>query len=254
MPFMKGQITIIAPAILILVLAGCDQRATDASPPGQEMTDAALIDNSLVGWWKFDEGRGDQAEDSSGHGHTARILNGDWSEGKKGAALLMDGGDDSIVTIPLTDQLRSTGEAVTVMGWAYRTAEHNVDIIGHGYPALFLGFHGPQFKWQVENARGKKANCYADPKYRAKLNQWFHLAGTYDGRTARLYVDGEQICSTWLWFSAPVSMPEVPFTISGYLHDSGEIMDEITGKIDDVRIYKRVLEPWEIGAVITHAQ
>jgi hypothetical protein len=41
-------------------------------------------------------------------------------------------------------------------------------------------------------------------------------------------------------------MPEVPFTIGGYLEDSGRIVDEITGRIDDVRIYARALSAAEI--------
>jgi len=237
--------------IAMLVLAGCENPSTGGSSQqsGGRAVNGSSIDNSLVGWWKFDEGRGATVSDSSGNGETATIVNGGWGDGKVGAALKMDGGNDSIVTIPLSDKLRSTAGNITVMGWAYRTAQHNVDIVGHGYPALFLGFHGPRFKWQVENTHGTKASCYADPEYRAVLNQWFHLAGTYDGRTARLYVDGVQICSTWSWLSGAIEMPEVPFTISGYMRDSGEIVDEITGKIDDVRIYNRVLSVDEIQAI-----
>jgi len=177
------------------------------------------------------------------------VLNGAWAQGKFGNALQMDGGNNSIVVVPLSDSLRSTADNVTVMGWAYRTAEHNVDIFGHGYPSLFLGFHGPKFKWQVVNDEGSDASCYANKKYRAVLNQWFHLAGTYDGRMARLYVDGVEICSTWSWRSGPVAMPDAPFTLSGYLNDKGGIVDEITGKIDDVRIYNRVLSADEIRNV-----
>jgi len=236
---------------VMLVLIACDNSPPGRSAPqqGKAGADGASIDDSLVGWWKFDEGNGATASDSSGNGNTATIVNGAWASGKIGNALQMNGGNDSIVTIPLSDKLRSTADNVTVMGWAYRTAEHNVDIIGHAYPPLFLGFHGPRFKWQIENTSGKKVSCYADPKYRATLNRWFHLAGTYDGRTARLYVDGVQICSEWIWSGGPIEMPEVPFSISGYLDDDGKIVDEITGKIDDVRIYNRVLSVDEIQAI-----
>jgi hypothetical protein len=237
--------------ITMLILTGCDRPSVDGS--SQQLAKAAVydahLDSSLVGYWKFDEGEGVTASDSSGNGNTATIVNGGWGNGKIGGALHMDGGNNSIVTVPLTDALRSTAESVTVMAWAYRTAPHNVDIIGHGYPALFLGFHGLQFKWQIKKTGGTMASCYADPKYRATLNQWFHLAGTYDGRTARLYVDGVQICSTWPWLSRSIEMPEVPFTISGYLGDSGEIVDEISGKIDDVRIYNRVLSADEVREI-----
>jgi hypothetical protein len=226
----------------ILVLAGCDTSSTEGVSPKPGKAAAG----DLVGWWKFDEEGGTTVSDSSGNDNTATIVNGGRSAGKIGNALQMDGGNDSIVTIPLSDSLRSTADSITVMGWAYRTAEHNVDLVGHGFPPLFLGFHGPRFKWQIQNTAGKKASCYADRKYHADLNRWFHLAGTYDGRTARLYVDGEEICSVRPGSGGPIKMPEVPFTISGYLDKQGKIIDEITGKIDDVRIYNGVLSAEKI--------
>ena len=37
--------------------------------------------------------------------------------------------------------------------------------------------------------------------------------------------------------------------MSGYLDDSGRIIDEITGRLDDVRIYNRALSPTEIRSI-----
>jgi hypothetical protein len=236
---------------LVLTLAACDEAPTGKS--SKQGAGGSPTDAGLVARWTFDEGKGETAADASGNGNTAKLRNAGWGDGKLGTALQMNGGNDSIVTIPLSDSLRSTAKEITVMGWAYRRAAHNVDIVGHGYPSLFLGFHGHQFKWLLENTSNKKARCYADPKYYAALDRWYHLAGTYDGRTARLYVDGKQICRQWLWRSGPVKMPDVPFTISGYLDPEGEIVDEITGRVDDVRIYNRVLSADEIMGIYTSA-
>jgi hypothetical protein len=41
-------------------------------------------------------------------------------------------------------------------------------------------------------------------------------------------------------------MPDVPFTIGAYVDENGAIIDEITGRIDDVRIYSRALSRSEI--------
>jgi len=245
----KSKVSGISLLILsVMTFSACENSSSTTHIQSDENT---AIDNSMVAWWKFDEGNGIQAVDSSGHGNTATISRGSWSPGKIHTALQMDGGNDDIVTVPLSESLRSTTDNITVMAWTYRTAEHNVDVIGHGYPYLFFGFHGAQFKWQIMNTRGNKVSCYADPAYKANLNQWFHLAGTYDGKTARLYVDGKEIFVERQWFSAPIEMPETPFTISGYFKKSGIIVDEITGKIDDVRIYNRVLTNDEIGLIYT---
>ncbi len=203
--------------------------------------------DGLVAWWRFDEGAGATAADASGHQNTATIVNGAWGEGRTENALSMDGGNDGIVTIPMSDSLRTTAGEITVMAWTYRTAEHNVDIFGHGYPTLFFGFHGPRFKWQFVLANGRQMACYADPRYKAALDQWIHVAATYNGWLARLYANGEPVCSKWTW--GDIAMPDASFTMSGYLDGSGRIVDEITGRIDDVRIYNRALSQAEIRSV-----
>ena len=45
--------------------------------------------SGLVGWWKFDEGNGTVAYDSSGNGNDGNLTNGPiWTDGKIGGALL----------------------------------------------------------------------------------------------------------------------------------------------------------------------
>lgn len=201
----------------------------------------------LVAHWPFDEGSGDRAADASGYGNDATIRGGGWGEGRQGGALQMPGGNTGIVTVPLSDSLRSTADGITVMAWTYRTAQHNVAVVSHGYPALFFGFHGPRFKWQFTRANGGGMGCYADPKHVADSDRWLHIAATYNRWVARLYADGVEVCSRWTW--GALAMPEVPFTLSGYLDDSGEIVDEITGRLDDARIYARALSATEIRQV-----
>ncbi len=202
---------------------------------------------NLIGWWKFDEGVGNLAADASDHRNTATIVNGAWGTGRIGSALSMHGANDGIVTVPLSDSLRSTAREITVMAWTFRDAQHNVAVISHGYPTLFFGFHGAQFKWQIDHANGRLTACYADPKYNAELGRWIHLAATYDGWVAKLYADGVEVCRKWTW--GAIKVPEVPFTMSGYIDDSGAIIDEITGRLDDVRIYNVALSAQQIRRI-----
>jgi alpha-N-arabinofuranosidase len=218
--------------LLLVLPAAC------TSPPA---------DQGLVARWKFDEVQGVTAADSSGHGNSATVVNGKWEGGADGGTLVLDGSGDSVITVPLSDSLRATTRAITVSALAFRTAEHNVALVAHGYPTLFFGFHGSQFKWEISLDNGRGGVCYADPKYRAELNRWYHVAATYNGWAARLYVDGEEICKDWTW--GAIKMPEVPFTIGSYLDDHGKIIDEMTGAIDDVRIYNRALSGDEIKAL-----
>jgi hypothetical protein len=263
----RGQLRKPVLILLLVGLVGCE--ATDRSAPARP--GASDAGSEMVGWWQFEEGSGNTVADSSGSGNTATIYDGGWSSGRSGAGLQMNGGNDSIVVVPVSESLKSTGDAITVMAWTYRTAEHNVAVVAHNYPALFFGFHGPQFKWQIRSTGSfltravrklgpihritrsfgypppSEAACYVEPIDPAVLDRWIHVAGTFDGSRARLYVDGIEICDQP--FPGPIGMSDAPFTISGYLDEVGDIVDEITGKLDDVRVYGRALSETEIRAV-----
>ena len=47
-----------------------------------------------MGIWLFDEGKGDEAKDSSGNGNLGKINGATWDKGKFGKALSFDGTDD----------------------------------------------------------------------------------------------------------------------------------------------------------------
>ena len=242
---------------MIASLVACDSGDHPAVLGGDD-TDSRL---GLVAQWRFEDGGGDVATDSSELGNTAYIKDGGWGKGQWGGGLQMNGGNDSIVIVPLSESLRSTADAITVMAWAYRSAEHNVAIVAHRYPELFFGFHGSQFKWAIRSelgpwdraarrlgfSRETRVDCYAAPEHRALLGKWIHVAATFDGETARLYADGTEICSRPI--AGSIRMPEAPFTISGYLDKDGAIVDEMTGTLDDVRIYNRALSGRAIRTV-----
>ncbi|PWK49836.1 LamG domain-containing protein [Silicimonas algicola] len=224
------------------------------------MSIAAEAVDGLIGQWAFDEQHGEHAADTSGNGHDGSLINGAWGQGVEGGALLLDGGNDGIVTISMADQIKETRRSITLMAWTYRTDEHNVAVVASSYPMLFLGFHGPQFKLELTERPGLLARvaqklgladeveveCYADMAYVAELNRWIHLAATYDGEMARLYADGQEVCA--LPFSGIISFSDRPLTIGGYLDKNGSIVDEITGRIDDVRLYNRPLSADEVRA------
>jgi hypothetical protein len=72
-----------------------------------------------------------------------------------------------------------------------------------------------------------------------KTGVWTHLAGTYDGMTMILYVNGVQ-AGAYLWTNSPIpAVPTnmMPWTIGGWGGNMGEILN---GKIDEPRIYRGV--------------
>jgi hypothetical protein len=64
---------------------------------GVVLTSATRAD--LVGWWRFDEGSGTVAYDSSGNDHDGTIYGSpSWVSGVGGSALEFDGTDDYVGT------------------------------------------------------------------------------------------------------------------------------------------------------------
>src|SRR5439155_7658459 len=74
------------------------------------------------------------------------------------------------------------------------------------------------------------------------VNAWTHLAGTFDGTTVRLYVNGVEVASQ----AQATSLVNTAETLQiGADKFAGE---NFAGRIDEVRIYNRALSPAEIQA------
>lgn len=80
------------------------------------------------------------------------------------------------------------------------------------------------------------------------LNQWTHLAATFDGATKVLYVNGIQVASQG--GLGVLAYAPVPVGI-GATWQNNTPTDLFTGLIDEVSLYDRALTPVEIGAIAT---
>ncbi|MCK4826095.1 hypothetical protein KA005_60675, partial [bacterium] len=86
--------------------------------------------DGLVAHWKFDEGNGTAAYDSSGNNNTGTLMNGaTWVEGRCGSALSFDGSDDYVNCGTLGNfGSIAFGENTTYMFWisTNQTAESRI--------------------------------------------------------------------------------------------------------------------------------
>src|SRR2546430_9039414 len=74
------------------------------------------------------------------------------------------------------------------------------------------------------------------------LNTWTHLAGTFDGATMRLYVNGVEVASQAQTAALTATAGTLQIGADSY---TGE---NFAGRIDEVRIYNRALTAAEIQA------
>jgi hypothetical protein len=198
----------------------------------------------LVAAYGFNEGSGTSVADASGNAHTGAISGATWStQGKFGNALSFDGVNDWI-TVNASSLLNLT-TAMTLEAWVFPTTTSGVRdiLIKEGANADIYNLYARNWRGRPEvNVLVGGANRVAEgtAAQGPAANVWTHVAGTYDGTTLRLYINGVQVAS--LNQSGAIATSTGPLRIGG-----NSLWGEFfQGRIDEVRIYNRALTPAEI--------
>ena len=204
------------------------------------------VDNSglagpgLLAAYAFDEGQGTFASDRSGNGNTGALVGGGWATGKFGAALFLDGVNDR-VDLPALGTFYRNG--FTFEAWVQkRGSRKDVAVVGSwngNGPMLWT--HHITGRWTLTLGSGE----YLDSGRLPAVGQWQHIAATYDGAIARIYVDGLETASRS--FSNDNSTSDL-WRIGAFNSPPTGSFD---GLIDDVRIYQRALPAAELLADVT---
>jgi hypothetical protein len=202
----------------------------------------------LVAAYNFNEGGGSAVTDTSGNNNTGTLGSGvTWTtQGKNGNALVFNGG--AFVTIPHSASLNLT-TGMTLEAWLYPTVSAAAwssaimkEQTGEFVYVLYAGSpaNRPSVQFNVNNSTTGTGERAVTGSAALPVNTWTHLAGTFDGATLRLYVNGSLVASQP--FAGPI------FTSTGALRLGGNGVwgEYFTGRIDDVRVYSRALSQTEI--------
>jgi hypothetical protein len=208
---------------------------------------------NLVGYWKFDEGSGTIAHDSSGNGNDG-TFNGDpqWVTGYFGGALEFDGSGDWLDCG--SDPSLSISGAVTMTAWIKvntlgldQKVGGNQDNANGGYKMTFYSNNKVEFEVRNSSNAGTLNRDVAGGTI-LQTGEWYHVAGVYsqaDGYI-RTYVNGvldrELATTTVLGASpGPFRIGCEPFTTSSY---------NFNGVMDDLRVYNTALTEDEIKSAM----
>jgi hypothetical protein len=201
-------------------------------------------DKGLIGYWQFDEGKGNEIKDSSGNDIKGRAFNIKWVKGIEGYALefkgngYVDCGKDKILDIT---------DAITIEVWIkpyeWLPGEY-YGIVGKfpedtykGWALYYAGYNN-QLEFRV-NINDKVESVTSPPP---TLQNWHHIVGTYDGKELKLFIDG--ICKASKSAEGKIATNDRKLII-GRLYDSIPQWG-FKGIIDEVKIYNYALPVGEI--------
>ncbi|MHC4509012.1 MAG: LamG-like jellyroll fold domain-containing protein [Planctomycetota bacterium] len=213
--------------------------------PGDLWSFKTRDDPTLIGWWKFDEGQGLIAYDSSGYGHHGIIGhdNGDdgplWAAGAIGGGLQLDGDDDYISIDSIVPMMTSLHFTFSI--WV----KTDVDVDDH----VLLGSNtdsSHEFLFGINNGSPWQETSAVTAEYPPKVtdNQWHMLTYVANRPTSQIYVDGVLRKED----DGDDDFPEETRWSIGQEWDSGP-SDEYQGILDDARLWNRPLTAEEVAEV-----
>ncbi len=208
----------------------------------------------LIGWWRFNEGSGDTANDSSGNEHHGTLLgNPEWVSGPQGFGGALAFHPDKCIGVDtgIFDPTGGTGQ-FTLALWAFWD--------GTGEIQHFLtksnGWGADTMMFQVELWAANSSATHTDrvgisyqpdgsiPFSIMPQGEWVHLAWTFDGTNARVYLNGVDEEGPKALSIGPNVDAQVEI---GYNSNRPDISERtFHGSLDEVRIYDHALSEVEI--------
>lgn len=222
--------------------------ASEILSKGKKLADGLV---NLQGYWKFEEGNGSVAVDSSINCNDGSVNGVKWTTGKMGSGLNFIEGDAS-VSIPVINS-----DALSLSAWVlkknnevsranaiFNAYEYNPDV------RLRCGFYLRFPKWDpdmlqfilvTEDRTGFRTQKIAQKDLGNSVAKWFHAACTYNKKSGKqkLYVDGQLVNTQ----THPAENTIVPLTFlpNMKIGNSRAQQGSFQGIIDEVRLYNQAL-------------
>ncbi len=211
--------------------------------------------SGLVSWWSGD---GD-AQDIVGENHGTLQNGATFVEGMVGQAFSFDGVDD-FVSAP-HDESQDLREALTIDAWIMRKGPclplNCIVLMKEDVPAPFeqdlrygLVLFGEEGVAPGRVSLSLNTALWEDVAISNTVLQedvWYHVAGTYDGSTARIYVNG--LLENSVETAGPLLSSSGGAMKIGQEGAAGDDPEFFNGLIDEVELFNRALSADEIASI-----
>ena len=212
----------------------------------------APVPPGLIAWWRAETDASDLIAGHHGAFYSGASPVGPavTPAGLVGGAFNFDG--TTHVRVPDAADLRP--ERFSVEMWVYPTVQttSRQTLFARGsstddHKSWSITLIDGKVRFSYENLFNTEANVM-DGNYNFPLNQWTHVAASFDGSTLRLYTNGLLANSTGGFGTTFYDPAAVPVTI-GSAWIAGASANRFTGRIDEVSFYDRALGDAEVAAI-----
>lgn len=208
----------------------------------------AVVANGQQGWWKFNEGSGTTAADSSGNGRALTLTNATMSgDGYAGKSYT---GDASAIQYAESATL-SCPTLVTLSAWVFATA---TPATSDRYIFNFHTSTNPRLRLYMASGTSR-LRLFSDrttdgiweAQYSVPAYEWFHVAVSYDTSSASaspvVYINGRAVATTVIGTPASGAQVSSSALRIGGNSSSG---NSWLGRLDEARVFSRLLPAAEI--------
>jgi len=247
----KYYFLIVVALILGLVLAGCTLLSNIGQTPTSEQSGVSYLTkgvpppDDLVALWHFDFDTG--ANDSTVN-HNDGTFEGDANiifAGYFGNAVSFDG-DGDYVRVPGSDSLRALTSEITVEAWIMFSNISDAFYVRTPFDlspkAWGLDRYGGELRFYIYDGT---TPIICKKAWTPEKNQWYHIAGTYNGQILKLYVNKDLYQS--LEYTGNINLTDQGVVIGARHSDGG--WGYLHGLLDDIRIWKVALLPDQLGII-----
>ncbi|WP_157440389.1 LamG-like jellyroll fold domain-containing protein [Actinokineospora inagensis] len=203
--------------------------------------------------WRFDEGTGTNAGDSSGGVNTGVLTNGPtWTTGIAGGAVNFDGVNDRVASVNPSPVATDTSFSVSM--WVKTTSASATAVAftqqGSNVGAWYLYQQGGKWRFGLPRSDASSGTeDYAQSTTSVVANTWVHLVGVYDdpNNVIKLYVNGSLEASTAR--ADAYEWKATGWLVAGSIYRGGSWLFPWAGALDEGRIYARVVGASEVSGI-----
>ncbi len=211
-------------------------------------------DNGLFSWWTFSSDRKQGASIKARKGGPDITPTGDYrfASEPSPARIELPGRDERLLVAESIAKAPLPKRAITIEAWVRIDQTQDwggilsaIQDNGDFERGVILGFRKDHFCFGLATESAGRLT-YLDSKAPFAKGLWHQVAGTYDGRTQRLFVNGRMEAesvqqSGQIWYA-----PSGSIVAGAYLDD--DEFYPLKGALQEIRVYQIALTPDEIAA------